>query len=378
MDRMSLRVQTLVVCATLLATTPVLATECNDPLDIGRGEVVFHVPSSYDPMFQTPLVIMLHAGTYTASREEDYLRLAPLSERHGFLYALPEGTGGNSSGDPWWNGVDPCGWDPGAEPDDSGYLKLLIDTIKSRCNVDPRRVYFVGHSSGALMSYRMACEHAESVSAIASLAGATFFLEEDCQPLAPVHVLQIHGTSDEGLSYDGGKFWCGVDYPAAAQTVEMWASYNRCSEPPEEILDTLDLDASLPGAETSITRYAEGCRAGSSAELWAIKGGKHFPELTDEARNLIVEHLLSRLGCSGKERLLKVKCNAKGRLLAKLKNGLGGDSYRLELSDGIVVEGRLNRKGKAKKKITHMPPGEGTATVSWGCGATARRSYRCP
>ena len=376
MDRMSLRIKTIVVCAALLPTTAVLGTECSDPLDLGRGEVVFHVPSSYDPRLPTPLVIMLHPLPYADTLGESYLRLTPLSDLHGFLYAIPEGTRDDND-DPFWNATDACCDFDGVDPDDSRYLKRLIATIKRRCNVDPRRIYLFGYSNGGFMAYRMACDHARSISAIASLGGGTFYRKEDCKPQAPVHVLQIHGTFDDVVSYGGGSRM-GARYPGAVQTVETWASYNQCSMLPREVPGALNLDRSLAGKETSITRYSEGCRPGSSVELWTIEGASHVPRLSDQFSELVVEHLLSRLGCSGKERLMKSKCQDNGRLLVKLWKGLGGDSYRLELLDGTVVKGRLNRRGKAKVKITNRPSGEGTVASFWGCGAKAKRSYTCP
>jgi len=229
------------------------------------------------------------------------------------------------------------------------------------------------------MAYRMACEYAKSVSALVSIAGATFFHDEDCLPDAPVHVLQIHGTWDENVSYKGGELWCGGLFPSAEQTVEKWASYNSCRMPPEVLVDLFDLDSSLEGPETRITRYAEECRGGGSAELWSIEHGKHTPDLNDQARTLIVEHLLSRSGCSGQETLKKIKCTANGKLITRLRRGMPLDSYSLELTDeGWAASGQLNRRGHAKIKLTGMQPGQGTAVASWGCGAKARRSYRCP
>jgi polyhydroxybutyrate depolymerase len=290
---------------------------------------------------------------------------------------MPEGTRA-VDGQLIWNGTSGCARYSGEAPDDAAYLKDLIDTIKDRCNIDPRRVYLVGHSGGAFMSYRMACEYAESVSALVSIAGATYYNDEDCQPQAPVHVLQVHGTWDEYISFDGGEHWCGGSLPSAAQTVEKWASYNRCSEPPEEILDALDIDSSIPGNETDVTRYRQGCRAGSSAELWAIESGKHYPRFNDESRATIVDHLLSCLGCGGRERLKRIRCTDDGNLLVKFRRGLGGDSYRLKLSNGEMFEGQLNGRGTANLKIKRMPSGNGKATASWGCGAKAKKKYTCP
>jgi polyhydroxybutyrate depolymerase len=43
----------------------------------------------------------------------------------------------------------------------------------------------------------MACEASDVVTAIVSLAGATFATKDECTPTEPVSVLQIHGTADE-------------------------------------------------------------------------------------------------------------------------------------------------------------------------------------
>ncbi len=34
--------------------------------------------------------------------------------------------------------------------------------------------------------------------------------------------------------------------------------------------------------------------------------------------------------------------------------------------------------GTARVKIKPVPPGNGTATVTWGCGAMHRKDYACP
>ena len=78
------------------------------------------------------------------------------------------------------------------------------------------------------MSYRMACDNADLVASIASLAGATFANPSACSPSEPVHVLQIHGTADDVIDYDGSCFgpFC---YPGALQSILTWSNYNQCS-----------------------------------------------------------------------------------------------------------------------------------------------------
>ena len=73
-------------------------------------------------------------------------------------------------------------------------------------------------------AYRMACDHADLIAGIASLAGATFDDPSSCQPSEPVHILQIHGTSDGVIAYGGGSV--NATFPGAVETIETWGTYN--------------------------------------------------------------------------------------------------------------------------------------------------------
>jgi polyhydroxybutyrate depolymerase len=220
-----------------------------------------------------------------------YFGLEPLAEKYGFLYAHPDGTL-DSSGKRFWNATDACCVFDGADVDDSAYLTGLIDEIGARYNVDPKRVFFLGHSNGGFMSHRMACDHADRIAAIASLAGANFSDSSKCQPNEPVSVLQIHGTADDTILYEGGVIG-GASYPGAVQTVEQWATLNGCDLAPQDIAPALDLDEKLPGDETTVSRYAQNCQAGSVVELWTIQGGAHLPQLSPNFGPRVIEFLLA-------------------------------------------------------------------------------------
>ena len=103
------------------------------------------------------------------------------SDQEGFLYLHPDGTT-DCLGDPFWNATDACCNFCGSSVDDVAFLSAVLDAIEAQFTVDPRRIFLIGHSNGGFMSYRMACEHADRVAAIASLAGATWFDPLDCGP----------------------------------------------------------------------------------------------------------------------------------------------------------------------------------------------------
>jgi hypothetical protein len=124
------------------------------------------------------------------------------------------------------------------------------------------------------MAYRMACDHADIIAAIAPLAGATYFDPNDCAPSEPVRVLQIYGTEDAGFN---GSQRNGVPFPGGLANVEQWATYNQCSMVPDLTQPALNIGSGMPGFETTVTRFADGCAPGGSAELWAIAGAGHWP-----------------------------------------------------------------------------------------------------
>ena len=219
------------------------------------------------------------------------MRFTPLSDEFGFLFAHPDGNV-DIVGARFWNATDACcGFVQ--KPDDSGYLLALIDEIKSLANVDSRRVYLVGHSNGGFMSYRMACDHPETIAAVASLAGATWLDSTKCAPSAPVNILQIHGILDETILFNGGNTLPGLSYPGAIDTAFQWATFNGCDTEPDLSSDDINLDRLLPGNETLVGKLETGCAPGGAIELWAIRGGSHIPILSSDFSRLVIEYFLA-------------------------------------------------------------------------------------
>ena len=234
------------------------------------------VPSSYTNGTAAPLVILLHGYGATGDIQNLYLGVESLAERHGFLYVHPDGTK-NALGDQFWNATDACCGAGLSTVDDVAYLTGIIDSVSAQYDVDPKRIYFMGHSNGGFMSYRMACELSDRVAAVASLAGATFLDTSQCTPSQPVSVLQVHGTADATIKYDGGiTRGIGKEYPSAAATVAAWAAYNGCAGVIASVGTPLDLEANVAGAESQRTAYA-GCPAGIDVQLITVQDGPHIP-----------------------------------------------------------------------------------------------------
>lgn len=257
-------------------------------VDAGRGNVTVRVPGGGSPPY--PLVVYLHGFNTDAAASEGFFAFGAKAEAAGMLFATPNGTQ-NPLGQRFWNATDACCNFFDAAVDDSAYLTALVAAIDSTLGVDPHRIYFVGHSNGGFMSYRFACDHADRVAAVVSIAGATFDDPADCAPLRPVSTLQIHGTSDAVIQYGGGTLPGGDGpYPAAAETASTWAAYNGCESSAVSLAPFDGLDG-LPGEETGVERYASGC-SGAVTELWTVTGGQHSPAINDSLRDRVIAFLV--------------------------------------------------------------------------------------
>lgn len=255
----------------------------------GDRPVNLYVPPSYLPWVPAPLVILLHGFTANGGIEEYYLGLTAQSDLRGFLYAYPDGTT-SSNGVRFWNATDACCNFQNSPVDDSAYVSSIIAGVEAQYNVDRKRIYVVGHSNGGFMAHRLACDHANQIAAIVSLAGAQWDDITRCDPSRPVSVLQIHGTADTTIKYDGGTTLAPYVYPSAATTIADWVGLNGCDPTPDLSAPPLDLDSSLAGDETTVQRFG-GCDDGAGVELWSINGGAHVPTLSDTFASSLIGFL---------------------------------------------------------------------------------------
>ncbi|MGH7295886.1 MAG: alpha/beta hydrolase family esterase [Polyangiaceae bacterium] len=270
-----------------------------DPTPFGGARPVsLYVPSGYTGA-PTPLVILLHGYSANGAEQDLYLGMRSVAEAKNVLYAHPDGTV-DAAGEHFWNATDACCNFYGSTVDDSGYLASLVQEIGTRYSVDPKRVYFFGHSNGGFMSYRMACDHADLIAGIVSIAGEMWADTGKCPASSPVSVLEVQGTADTEVSYKGESGASPSDggplagtYPGAAASVADWATIDGCATPPDTSQPNLDLDASIDGAETQVTQYAAGCKAGTGVTLWTIQGGAHVPGFNETFVPMAFDFLLS-------------------------------------------------------------------------------------
>jgi polyhydroxybutyrate depolymerase len=223
---------------------------------------ILHVPAGYTGKSPVPLVLDWHGLGSSGTSQKRLSGYEALSDREGFIVAWPNGI------DSAWN-IGPC-CTTSRTVDDVGFARAIVDDIKRRACIDPKRVYTDGYSMGGGMSYSLACNAAD---VFAAAAPSAFDLlaedEQPCKPMRPISVISFRGTSDPIVPYTGGPssppngLNVTIHFRGAEATLEHWSALNRCTGEP--------VDAS-GGCRT----YTE-CAEGAEVTLCTTKSGGHDP-----------------------------------------------------------------------------------------------------
>lgn len=222
-----------------------------------------YIPASYDGSEAVPLVLNLHGYSSDNFGQALYANFNPVADTAGFITVLPNGTI-DGFGFRYWN----CFISDGIGVDDVQFISDLIDSISATYHIDPNRIYSTGMSNGGFMSHTLACELSDKIAAIASVAGVMSKARlSTCNAEHNMPVMQIHGTADPTVPYDGNADWVSAD-----SIVKYWAGHNHCNAEPtfSEVPDVITTD--LCTAEHYI--YG-GCYKGITTELYKIIGGEH-------------------------------------------------------------------------------------------------------
>ncbi|MDP6845269.1 MAG: hypothetical protein QF722_06965, partial [Candidatus Thalassarchaeaceae archaeon] len=230
------------------------------------------MPGGHDYSRPLPLVVSLHGFSGNGWLNSYWLGLFESTYQNEHLLLWPNGST-NSGGLRFWNATDACCNFEGAESDDVGWLTELIDETVDLYGADPEGIILVGHSNGGFMSHRMACERGDLVRSIVNLAGSNYYdFSEDCNDTGSPNILNVHGTLDSVILYEGGYLWSWsgpYQYPSANLSTSHWADRYGCGSSTTSI-GSLDLDALLIGEETTTIDHL-GCQDGNRVALWSIE-----------------------------------------------------------------------------------------------------------
>jgi polyhydroxybutyrate depolymerase len=219
-----------------------------------------HIPHSYDSRQPTALVLAFHGRLGTGKEMEKQTNLSDLAEKQGFIVVYPNGVGHS------WNAGHGIGKAEARGVDDVKFTMMLIDSLCQTRNIDRNRVYATGFSNGATFVHRLACELSEKIAAIAAVAGTIApKIGRNCHPKKPVGVLQIHGTADSIVPWEGGLTKAGGLVESVAATIAGWVARNACAAKAEVV----DMGGGV------IRESYSPCRKGTMVILYRIDGGGH-------------------------------------------------------------------------------------------------------
>lgn len=251
----------------------------------GRAYEV-RTPRGWDGQRPLPLVVMMHGYGATGQLQDSFFPVSNQVDAKQFLYALPNGTV-DRGGKRFWNATEACCDNGRIGVDDVGFVRALIEDVGQRYPVKAGHVFLVGHSNGAFMSLRLACEASDVITGVVAVAGSTFRDESSCRAGQAVPILLVHGDRDTSVPIEGRP----GSFPGAKETGARFARRNGCSGGwvDGERLDLLG----APTAET-LQSVIEGCPAKAGVELWTHEGTGHLPLYDTRWTARIVDWLLER------------------------------------------------------------------------------------
>ena len=220
---------------------------------------ILHMPTeTIEEAEGLPLVFNLHGLGSNAVQQEFYSGMNTTSNEENFIVCYPEGI------DNSWN----VGFPGGSNADDVGFISALIDELEFLYGIDKNRVYSCGMSNGGFMSYELACKIPDQIAAIASVTGSmTTIIDCDLNTMG-TPILEIHGTADEVVPYNGSNGISPID-----DVISFWTQKNGCF--PNEVTVIEINDSNQTDGSTAEHTIYYACNENKNVELFKITGGAH-------------------------------------------------------------------------------------------------------
>jgi len=146
-----------------------------------------YVPQAYDAEQPMPLVVALHGYGGNQNYFFDIVADLPaLLERHGFIFVAPMGLAVdgwygaplNVPGNAPRSGGEPTPAPPRTPEEETQYRALseqdvlaVLERVREEYNIDPARIYLMGHSMGGYGTWWLGQKYADTWAAIAALSG---------------------------------------------------------------------------------------------------------------------------------------------------------------------------------------------------------------
>ena len=162
-------------------------------------------PTGYNGSKAFPLIVALHGlgGTEDSFFDSYSKTLPPLAEQHGYILVTPLGYRVDGS----------YGWGLGTPPADAGVRRTqdlseqdvmqVLQRVRKQYKVDDNRIYLMGHSMGAIGSWKIAPKFPDIWAAIAPISGSG--APDTLEKIRHIPQIIVHGDADPTVPVTGSR-----------------------------------------------------------------------------------------------------------------------------------------------------------------------------
>ncbi len=319
-----------------------------------------HVPPSYNDKTPMPVIVLLHGQGQDGEEIARWTKFNEMADKKGFIAIYPDSRkwGGRDEWRTWDtdNGLLP----PGQDANDVAFMRKIIETAEKEYLVDPKRIYMAGLSNGGMLAFRAAGELSDKLAAVAVVSSAMGGAEPPLRH--PVSLLNIHGTTDRLIPYDGLKNVPGSlkavglpNFKSTPYATDYWVDQNKITQHPI-IVKT---------KETTERKFLDTTNGVEVREI-SLQGADHIPQDFDKLTSTIWEFFESHPKVEGpvsgtpqaqQEQPFNLAERVKGHIQTRGMKGLELDAGQMllevrNLQDGSFSPANVLNKFEKKSSTT--------------------------
>jgi polyhydroxybutyrate depolymerase len=251
---------------------------------------IVHIPTGYTGSSPVPAIIDFHPLGGSGSSQEGSSGWKAKCDSVGCIVVFPDSSKSKAS-DNSWNAGYCCTNAEKNQVNDVQFARDIIKYLQANTCVDSKRIYASGGSNGGGMTYRMACEAADVIAAVAPvdfrcvtgkdpLATAVSATNQTacmCNLPRPIAVVAWDEKADTSIvPYGGGQTpslatdcppngsCVGIGFASAQVNAQIWASFDGCT------------GSAAADPNNSLCQTWSSCQSGTTVSLCSTTSGGHL------------------------------------------------------------------------------------------------------
>lgn len=226
----------------------------------------------------TGLVMFLHGAGFTGRIYERWLAQSfyPKAQELGWLVVFPSAGSGEDMVRRLWNdGSRPETTKALGIPQQRPWLRGLVSLLCKTYQIDPKMVFWAGHSNGAAMVMSVAALEKQPFGGVVAISGAISAERLAQKPVgSPLPVLLVHGEKDALIPSAGRRSGKKQVFVPTRETLAYWAEHNGCVVRKEGPFTGIRPPETEKAGGIDILFYPKRCK--HSTLLWSFRQGGHM------------------------------------------------------------------------------------------------------